>query len=875
MKSLQNGLWSDPATWGGKIPASADNLIISHEVELDIDSSISGATVTPEGCLMFKEDKSVTLQSSKNIVILGCFEMQPANSKIIHLLRFINIDESKFVGGGMEVLDTDIGLWVMDNGMVTFEGTEKMGWTRSGFPIPSGATSFAVEDAKGWEASDEIVIMPTAPNAINYDERVIKSLQGNIITLNSAATAHPQITGYPTAEVINLTRNVRIEGTMSGHSHIFICSMMKQEITAVAIRYMGPRKTQQGMANSLVSGRYGLHFHHCEDGSRGNVVDCVVIRDCASHCFVAHSSHGITFEQCATYNSIGDAYWYDLQEPTHDLTYDECIAALINFIPRSLDMDLWAIDKSDKVPDLGANGWLLGRGDNNTIKDCVVVGSSGDPHAKGGFLWPTRDENNPEGVWNVLRILAHNCNCGFLTWQNTTLNHTINQFSGYSNGQDGFLGAYQNGYELRDCVCNGLFEVKAASAGLRFINCKFGTLRMIGSPLDSIQPLFFLNCSWDKWEDAVGESVHNADIINCTGPISVTGLSTEVVRVQLKGGQAYKLTKSGKVNISNFAPTIWGEGTGLRGEYFSDPNFKNKVFERVDSIIAFADWNNWVHHLLTKAFSVRWTGKLLAQFTEAYSFGLTGGGNMKLFLNDKQVTGKINLTAGAFYSVRLEFFNNDSDVRGGANFSWSSSSLNILSPGGEIIPQLQLYPDAVVVPPVNKPPTANAGTDITIQLPLSSVILNGSGSDSDGVIMAYKWTGKGTIAAPDKPVTQVSGLVEGDYVYTLTVTDDKGATASDTVTVHVLAAEVNQPPVISADIQVVRKGDIYLNGTGTDPEGKPLTWKWTQKSGAAVVIKNSDQQRALVENALQGSYVFVESVSDGVNTVVKEWPVTI
>ena len=35
-------------------------------------------------------------------------------------------------------------------------------------------------------------------------------------------------------------------------------------------------------------GRYGLHFHLCADGSRGSVVEGVVIRDAESHAFVPH-----------------------------------------------------------------------------------------------------------------------------------------------------------------------------------------------------------------------------------------------------------------------------------------------------------------------------------------------------------------------------------------------------------------------------------------------------------------------------------------------------------------------------------------------------------------------------------------------------------
>ncbi len=46
----------------------------------------------------------------------------------------------------------------------------------------------------------------------------------------------------------------------------------------------------------------------------------------------------------------------------------------------------------------------------------------------------------------------------------------------------------------------------------------------------------------------------------------------------------------------------------------------------------------------------------------------------------------------------------------------------------------------IVNPAPNKPPTANAGTDQTMTLPIDSITLTGSGNDSDGTIASYLWT---------------------------------------------------------------------------------------------------------------------------------------
>ncbi len=100
-----------------------------------------------------------------------------------------------------------------------------------------------------------------------------------------------------------------------------------------------------------------------------------------------------------------------------------------------------------------------------------------------------------------------------------------------------------------------------------------------------------------------------------------------------------------------------------------------------------------------------------------------------------------------------------------------------------------------VQPPANKPPVANAGSDITITLPTSTVTLNGTASsDPDGTIASFSWS---KVSGPAANInnaswgsTSVSSLINGTYVFRLTVADNSGATAYDDVTVTVNAAPV-------------------------------------------------------------------------------------
>ena len=100
----------------------------------------------------------------------------------------------------------------------------------------------------------------------------------------------------------------------------------------------------------------------------------------------------------------------------------------------------------------------------------------------------------------------------------------------------------------------------------------------------------------------------------------------------------------------------------------------------------------------------------------------------------------------------------------------------------------------------NVAPVANAGADQTITLPVNTVSLDGSKStDRDGSIKAWKWTKKTgptqyTLTAPTSSKTNATSLVEGVYVFTLAVTDNRDAGATDDVQITVLKGNTPPPP---------------------------------------------------------------------------------
>ncbi len=176
-----------------------------------------------------------------------------------------------------------------------------------------------------------------------------------------------------------------------------------------------------------------------------------------------------------------------------------------------------------------------------------------------------------------------------------------------------------------------------------------------------------------------------------------------------------------------------------------------------------------------------------------------------------------------------------------------------------------------VNPAVNQPPVANAGDHQVLRLPVNYTQLDGrSSADTDGRIMSYRWAyvsgpANFILNDPAAALTSLSGLVEGVYVFRLTVTDDNGAAHADDVTITVLPP--NQPPVAEAGNSIVMTlptNATTLDGrVSYDPDGSIIRWQWTLISGpAAPVIVNPNAAVTAVNNLIQGTYSFRLTVTD-------------
>ena len=174
----------------------------------------------------------------------------------------------------------------------------------------------------------------------------------------------------------------------------------------------------------------------------------------------------------------------------------------------------------------------------------------------------------------------------------------------------------------------------------------------------------------------------------------------------------------------------------------------------------------------------------------------------------------------------------------------------------------------------NDPPLANAGADRVVR-PGATIRLDASASmDPDGTLMSYAWevslcvTLDGPCELPVRAADTMTPQLDAPAVPSLvhillTVTDDAGALATDTIVLGVFLQAPTAAP--SAGEGCTRGGaTVTLDATASyDPDGSIVRYGWVQVGGPTVTLRDADTARAVFSApAVAGNLIFELTVTD-------------
>ncbi|MDO6705155.1 glycosyl hydrolase family 18 protein [Photobacterium sp. 1_MG-2023] len=185
----------------------------------------------------------------------------------------------------------------------------------------------------------------------------------------------------------------------------------------------------------------------------------------------------------------------------------------------------------------------------------------------------------------------------------------------------------------------------------------------------------------------------------------------------------------------------------------------------------------------------------------------------------------------------------------------------------------------------NYNPIANAGADQQVNAAASVTLDGTASSDRDGQVVSYQWaqtsgpsltltgadTATATIAVP-------SVTVDTQYVFTLTVTDNAGATATDSVTVTAKAPGSNTAPVVVINAPAsVNAGDVVTldASQSTDADGDTLTFHWTLPAGLNATVNGAQVTFTAASYTVDTVLNFSLAVNDGTESVSDSATVTV
>ncbi|MCW2924164.1 MAG: transrane domain containing protein [Thermoleophilia bacterium] len=355
--------WSDPATWGGHVPAEGSSVTIPTGMAVLLDQDVALQDLTIEGSLEFAR-RDLTIESDW-VVVHGTLqvgtEAAPFQQHATIRLRDRTPGENI-----MSMGDKTIGVM---GGTLELHGAKRLGWTRLAATAAKGADRITLAKAPDWRPGDRIVLASTDFEASQAEEVTVTAVAGPVVTIDQPL----KFTHYGVlqtlagqsvderGEVALLSHTITFEGeatSSAGGTGATIMVMDKgaAHVEGVELRRVG----QEGILR-----RYPIHFHALGDAPGMYFRDSSVDHS-FNRCATVHATNDVVVSGNVCYDHIGHGFFLE-DGAEHD-----------NVITGNLGMGGHKPAKGKAIlptDDDPATFWISNP--DNVFRDNVAAGSEG------------------------------------------------------------------------------------------------------------------------------------------------------------------------------------------------------------------------------------------------------------------------------------------------------------------------------------------------------------------------------------------------------------------------------------------------------------------------------------------------------------------
>jgi len=341
VRSTGSGRWSDPAIWeGGRVPGAGSRVQVrsGHVITYDIQSNGAIRSIHIAGTLRFDPERDTRLDvglikiqngddpcetgfdceyhpggplpgATRAALEVGSPDrpISPDHTALIRLTWIASLDPE------------ECPAIICCGSRMDFHGAAlSRSWVKLAETASRGATTVVLDrPVTGWKVGHRVIVTATKLQAVPdegsvpsvrdhpaTEERTIRAIEGNRLSLDSPLAFTHAGTGKKRAEVANLSRNVVVESAnpsgQRGHT-------MYHRNSAGSISYAEFRHL--GKKGKL--GKYSLHFHRVGDTMRGSSVVGASIWDSNNRWLTIHGTNKLVVRDCVGYRSVGHGFFLE------------------------------------------------------------------------------------------------------------------------------------------------------------------------------------------------------------------------------------------------------------------------------------------------------------------------------------------------------------------------------------------------------------------------------------------------------------------------------------------------------------------------------------------------------------------------------------